>query len=294
MLDIKKLKIMKFIYKILVLFIGVTLLYSCEENEIATVDIENGRAIAGFNGGTESPTIIFNPSADTENIITVGVSTISGNDRQVQLSIDESLTTLSESYYDISTLSPVIPAGELTVDVVVKTIASTEVPASSSKLVIKLDSIENAEILTGSIDMVDIGLNVQCPEVDVSSIPGMYQITTDEFGTLVGEDNTFEVVAGPGDSEFTLVNPFHHPNPDAGGAENYEVVVQIDPQTGKLSVDRQAAWHYSNLADSPAYGEGRVEGSGQALTCIGQLKFNLTNIVDAGSFGSSSLVVDKI
>ncbi len=273
----------KFINKLSFILVGVLVLASCEGNDIPTIDVENARAIASFNG-VASQKVVFDPSANTENVIKVGVSTVSNQDRQVTLVVDQDATTLPSEYYTISTLNPVIPAGEFTTDIVITTVPGTSLPAADGVVVLELVSVENAEILEGSIDELTLGLNVQCPEVDMASIPGNYAITYDGFGTYIDEGE-FEIVAGPGENEFTMLNPFGHP-------ENYDVVFSVNPETGAVTVAKQAAWHCANFGC--AYGEGRVQGPGQALTCIEQIDFNLTHTVDAGSFGTYALQINKI
>jgi hypothetical protein len=279
------------IYKLLIFVFGVFVFTSCEKNDIPTIDVQNARAIAGFSG-VEAQQIIFNPSENTDNTISVGVSTISDQDRRVQLRVNTDETTLDSEFYSISTLTPVIPAGEYSIDVVITTIVATGVPASDKVVVLELVSVESAEILSESTKAITFGLDVKCPSVDLSVIPGDYKIVADDFGTSVGDD-MFEVVAGPGENEFTMVNPFDQPNPDADGAQNYMVTFKVSPNTGAITVARQAAWHYSNFAAAPDYGEGRVEGTGQALTCIELINFNLKNTVNAGSFGTYALSIKK-
>lgn len=277
-------------YKLSIFIAAILMVVSCEDNDIPTIDTANSRAIAGFSG-IESQRIVFNPSEDTENTITVGVSTLSNEDRRVQIRIGDG-TTLGSEFFTVSTLTPVIPAGQYSTEVVIKTLSAAGVPASNKVVVLELVSVEDAEILDSSTKAITFGLNIKCPSVDLSVIAGTYKIVKDDFGTSVGDD-MFEIVAGSVEGEFIMVNPFDHPNPDAGGEQNYRVTFKVDANSGAITVARQAAWHYSNFAASPAYGEGRVDGTGLALTCIQTLNFNLRNTVNAGSFGTYALSVKK-
>lgn len=278
------------LYKLSIFIAAVLMVVSCEDNEIPTIDTANSRAIAGFSG-IEDQKVIFNPSEDTDNTITVGVSTLSNEDRRVQIRIGDD-TTLGSEFFTVSTLTPIILAGEYSTEVVITTNVASGVPASDKVVVLELVSVEDAEILETSTQAITFGLNVKCPTTDLSAIPGTYKIVIDEFGTSVGDD-MFEIVAGSAEGEFIMVNPFDHPNPDAGGEQNYMVTFKVDANSGAITVARQGAWHYSNFAPSPAYGEGRVEGTGLALTCIQTLNFNLRNTVNAGSFGTYALSVEK-
>ena len=281
------------IYKFSLFIFGIMMVTSCSDlNDIPIYDVQGGRAIAGFNSSVTNPTIIFNPAADTENVITIGVSTLSNQDRAVSLSVIAAETTLDPAFYEISTLNPVIRAGEYTTDITITTFGSSNIPPASAKIALRLNSVEGAEILASSRSKLLIGLKVQCPTVDIASLVGTYKILVDDFGTSVGDD-TFEVVAGPGANQVTFVNPFDHPNPADGGEQSYKVTLDINPTSGAVTVARQSAWHYSNFAAAPAYGVGSVDGAGTALTCIGQIELSLTFRVAAGSFGTYKLVVKK-
>jgi len=276
------------LYKLSIFIAAILMVVSCEDNDFPTIDTTNSRAIAGF-GGIEAQKIIFNPAENTDNTITVGVSTLSNEDRRVQLRIGAG-TTLGSQFFTVSTLTPVIPAGQYSTEVVIKTLSAAGVPASNRVVVLELVSVEDAEILETSTKAITFSLNVKCPTVDLATIPGTYKITRDDFETSVGDD-TFEIIAGPGENEFTMVNPFDHPNPAAGGAMNYMVTFKVNPDSGAITVARQAAWHCDNFGCG--FGEGRVNGTGQALTCIQTLNFNLNNTVNAGSFGTYALTVKK-
>ncbi|WP_378177801.1 hypothetical protein [Aquimarina sp. SS2-1] len=122
---------------------------------------------------------------------------------------------------------------------------------------------------------------ISCP-FNAADAAGTYTITVDGFGTSVG-DLTFEVVAGPGENQITMVNPFDHPNPDTG-LQDYSVTIDVDPTTGVASIERQPAWHCDNFGCP--YGEGRVNGGGFVFSCSGAIVVDLTHTVDLGSFGT--------
>ncbi len=129
-----------------------------------------------------------------------------------------------------------------------------------------------------------------CP-FNIDNAVGTYTVTTDSGGFVLG-DGVFEVVAGPGPNQITLINPLGHPNPVSGG-EEYKVIVNVNPVTAAATVSRQNAWHWSNFAPAPAYGVGRVDGGGFAFSCVGTITFNLNFTVAAGSFGNFPIVAQK-
>ncbi|WP_339848220.1 DUF1735 domain-containing protein [uncultured Dokdonia sp.] len=275
------------------LLVGFMTLTSCEDAEIPQVDTENGRAIAGFNGAVSNPKITFNPTEDVVNTITVGVSTVSSVDRAVVLNLNEDDTTLPSSYYEISTLNPVIPAGSFTTDITITAISSLDLPSTTDIIALDLVSVQDSEILSESEDRLNISFNIQCSTVETENIPGTYRIIEDGFDTSVGDD-TFEIIAGPGANQYTMVNPFDHPNPADGGAQSYDVIIDIDATTGVSRIERQDAWYSDNFPFPVNYGDGRIDGSGLTLTCINQIQFlALRHTVDAGSFGSYTFIIEK-
>lgn len=274
--------------RIAMLFVAVIMVTGCEE-DLVIYDTENGEAFAGFQSNSP-PDLIFNPVEDTENRYTISTSTVSSSDRTVSVTVDPS-STLDPSFYSIENLNPVIPAGEFATDIVITTLATDTFPEDGSVLVLNLESVEGSEIRSFNVDSQTIGFTVECPSVDLESIPGTYAVTEDEFGFVIGEE--FEIVAGPEENQFTMMNLSGHSNPDADGEQNYDVVFTIDPNSGNVTVSRQDAWHYDTFGGTPDYGVGRVQGSGLALTCIGQINLELTHTVAAGSFGTYALQVTK-
>tara|TARA_B110000967_G_scaffold150233_1_gene154056 strand:+ start:5099 stop:5746 length:648 start_codon:yes stop_codon:yes gene_type:complete len=126
--------------------------------------------------------------------------------------------------------------------------------------------------------------SIACPGYDSSTVAGTYLITVDDFEGII-DDGVFDIIEGPGVNQFTMINFYGHP-------EMYNVIIDIDPNTGDINVERQAAWHCDNFGCG--FGEGRVDGVGLAFTCVGALTFNLEHTVDAGSFGSYALKAEKM
>ncbi len=283
---------MKYTFKLMaVLFTVALTLGSCAENEIPIFDTQNGRSIAGFSSGdSDTANIIFNPTEDTENVITISVSTVSDQDRSVVVTLDADDSTLNPAVYSLSTLNPVIAAGDFTTSITVTTSGDLDDLNSEGVLNFELTSVEGAEILADSESDLTLNVIVRCSMTDAAAIVGTYRIIRDDFGIAL--DDTFEIVEGPGENQYTLVDPLGHPDPDNGGAP-FEVIMEVNPTTGVAAIARQPTWHCANLGCG--FGQGRVNGNGLALTCINQIQFNaLQYTVDAGSFGSFAFFVEKI
>lgn len=253
------------LYRLSFLVFASLIFVSCEENEIPQIDVQNARAIASFNGAA-SQSAIFDPSQETETTFRVGVSTISDQDRTVQITVGDG-STLDPSYYSIDNLSPVIPAGEFTTEFTVTTIPGASLPSASSVLVLNLQSIENAEILDESIDALTIGLEVKCPSVDTSLIPGSYDVTAlTFFGFFQETEVTREVVAGPGENQFTIVGGSY---PGSGATD---LIFTVDPETGSVTAIDETEFAYNGAAYGP--NTYLFKPGGRVLTCAGIIEIN--------------------
>lgn len=125
---------------------------------------------------------------------------------------------------------------------------------------------------------------VACPFVASEATSGNYLIVTDDFETTIDPERPIEIVAGPGENQVTFINLFSHP-------EGYDVTVTVDPATGAATVAKQEAWHCNNFGC--AFGVGSVQGSGFFFSCSGFLTLDLTHTVDAGSFGTFKLELQR-
>lgn len=255
------------INKFSVLFIAVLVLFSCTETERPIFDTINGPSIAGFNGGTSTTRITFNPAEDTQSIITVGVSTLSESARSVQVVVDTVNSTLDPSFYSIDNLSPSIEPGNFTADITITTLAGTSLPGASDALVLQLVSVEGADFGTESISELSIGLDVQCPSVDISALVGSYDVVASTFAGFFGEtDFTREVVAGPGANQVTIVDGTYI----AEGAE--DLILTIDPETGSIiAVDETKI--NSQVSFGPNFYV--LQPASRVLTCVGIIEVNL-------------------
>ena len=132
---------------------------------------------------------------------------------------------------------------------------------------------------------------ILCPDAfTVDQFIGTWEITADPFGAVVADDNIFEIVAGPGANQVTMLDPYNNLDPATGGT--YNVVLDFDPNSGAVTVQRQPAWHCDNLGCG--FGEGRVEGDGFVFICVDIMKLNLQHTVNAGSFGTFPIDFRKL
>lgn len=123
---------------------------------------------------------------------------------------------------------------------------------------------------------------IACP-FNVADAVGEYLITRDDFVTSLDYDTPIQAVE-VNESTIRFENLFMHP-------EMFDVEINVDLTSGIATVQRQAAWHCDNFGCG--FGEGRVDGGGFFLSCVGFVTLDLTHTVDAGSFGTFKLELVK-
>ena len=247
------------------------LLTSCEE-DLVIFDSVNGRSFATFQ--EFSPSLItFNPAADTDNVYTVSVSTVSSSDRNVSVTVDPA-STLDPSFYTIQSLTPTIPAGEFSADIVVTTFASAVFPEAGSVLILNLESVQGAEVdaSLGSILSYTLDFTVECPSVDIAGVVGVgatvleNELLTDGFlAPLEAGGLTREVIAGPGENQITILD-------GVGFNGSEDIVLDVDPVSGNVSyAGSPDAIFFFNGPDPINY----TTVTGRVLTCIGLIELQI-------------------
>lgn len=157
-------------------------------------------------------------------------------------------------------------------------------------IVLNITEISTSEnvVINEKTQQVSASIAYSCA-FDITNYEGTYIATTDEFGIYLAQPVPFQVVAGPGENQITLVNVAAHP-------EEYDVVVDVNPENGDLTIERQPVLNYTNFGATP-YGELSWEGSGTSTTaggeCIGMLEVTNGYFVAAGTFGEFKTVFVK-
>jgi hypothetical protein len=125
---------------------------------------------------------------------------------------------------------------------------------------------------------------VLCPFIPVDA-EGTYTVTRDDAEVLWEPDHEPVVVAGPGPSQVTIKNLFGHP-------QNYDVVVDVNPETAVATVSKQVAWDSDNFGFG--LGPASIEGQGLFFSCTGFLTLDLVHSVEAFAFdGTYKLEMTK-
>src|SRR5690606_6902100 len=156
------------------------------------------------------------------------------------------------------------------------------------KLSITQVTSEGNVVINDKTENVSATIAYTCP-FDIADYAGTYLATTDAFGIYIAETLPFEVVVGPGENQITLVNVAGHP-------EEIDVVVDVDPSNGNLTVPRQPVLNYNNFG-ATQYGILSWEGSGTSNPspgfCVGVLDLTNGYFVSAGTFGQFRTVFEK-
>lgn len=130
---------------------------------------------------------------------------------------------------------------------------------------------------------------VSCPFV-AAEITGIYKLIEDEAEIMNDSDSTIILNAGPGENQITIVDMFHHPDPDNPGS-TYNVIVDVDPVTGIATVENQNAWNSDNWGWG--LGVGTIEGGGFVFSCTGLILLTLEQYCGGTDFGAYKYTIIK-
>src|SRR5690606_38513243 len=275
---------------IAVLAIGVTSCDALLEEDIT--DYGTGPNFVGFSAAALTlnaetsgeefsrmvPLRIIGPtvtSLNDEVEVTVSVDPRSTAIEGVHYRLDSNTVTLRPSESDTDVFAGGLPITILTEGLVAPL-------ATAPVLVLNITSAESNDniVINDKTKSARITLSYACP-FDTANYEGTWIATTDEFGIYIGPTLPFEIVAGPGENQITLKNPAGHP-------EDYDLIIDVNPANGNLTIARQPFLNYNNFG-ATQYGELRIEGTGTsgpaAGECFGQFSFNTGYFVDAGTFG---------
>ncbi|GAB7257079.1 hypothetical protein [Polaribacter sp. OB-PA-B3] len=169
---------------LLVLTLIVTTLFtSCEEQENVQYDVVNGQTFVQFSS-TSAAIPVKENEASTANV-NIEVTTVSDQDRTINVSIDESSTAAANAY-QINSI--VIPAGEFTATASITGVYENVPLSGSVDLVLNITGIEGQEATIGN-GTLTVSLERFCP----SDLEGEYYFSdgngADVTVTRVSEGN---------------------------------------------------------------------------------------------------------
>lgn len=324
---------MKNIFKLMMIIsIGLMIFQSCEEGDISMPDLGSG-AVKNLENTGDPLIIVDDPGAFqgamtldviSDNAVgSVEFSVIWGTDTALIQNVTSFPYVYNFTISDLATLFPddanyinntlaggdaftfitgnifMADGTELFADYEFEVKDTTETGADT---LVTLDVTGNSpdlvNIMTTGIWRQEQTVYVGCP-FDPAEAAGTYTIVNETWWeesyvpSLTGQ--TVEVIAGPGADQITIIDPFKFD--ENYGSGPYPVVVTVDP-AGYIfaDVEKQAICHFDSTSDPIwdwGYGEGRVEGGGLCLSCIGVIDLAWELTVDAGSFGTFGYTLNK-
>ena len=231
----------------------------------------------------------------------IGPSVPDINDQvTVTISVDPSSTAIEGVHYRLDqttvTLDPVgndedMFQGGLPITILTD---GLEAPLDTTPvLVLNISSAESSAnvVVNDKTKKTTINLAYSCP-FDVKSYEGTWIATTVEFPRtyLGGNIVPFEIIAGPGENQITLINPAAHP-------EGYDIIVDVNPANGNLTIARQEFLNYNSFGVTQ-YGVLSIQGTGTSGAsggeCIGHFGFDAGYFVSAGTFGTFGMEFERV
>ena len=268
------------------------IILGCNQDDRILLDVNDSEnSIAQINDGT---VLTFNPVEDVVNIVNIGVSTLSDSDRAYSVSIDPDGTTLDPSFFNIPTLSGVIPAGSFVGELVINTPIPADFPPNDAVLTLVLNSVEGAQLLESSNLSEELSVTVACPNVDLDLVVGSAVTTSNPLLEAFGVDATFSdprtVVMGPESNQITIIGGL---SPDIGSSD---IILTVDLETGLATGTATPDETTDDLPLGNSFNNGGVPTqttfiSGQILSCIGQISFTVDNGTFAPPFNSNTVVL---
>lgn len=131
---------------------------------------------------------------------------------------------------------------------------------------------------------------VACPFVANDAV-GTYEVVRDDWADW-NPGEQLDVVANADGTGIIIKGLYSKFRNDSRGP--YDVEVLVDANTGIATVEQQPAWEYYWYAGTEGYGTGSVAGGGFVFSCSGIINLTLEHTVTAGTFGSYTIILQKI
>jgi hypothetical protein len=198
------------IMKKLSLLLLSIIVFSCGEHEDVIYDPNTSTTFAFFSTTSTAMEVYLGDAPSSEQI-TVGVSTLSSQDRTVTLSVDEDLSTAAVGSYDVD-LEVTIPANEYFGTSNVTAITDELTLCTTASVLLKIDSVSDGGVVSAAAHSVEMTKN-ENPLPDDFAI-GEYTLTFNGVQLLAGssvwgDGTVVNITAGSSNSERTfIVKPY--------------------------------------------------------------------------------------
>ena len=276
----------KYISKIAALVLFTGLLVSCGEQDNVQLDADSAQSLVGFNKLSDNLPA-WAPEYDQFVLeIEVGATNRVNYDRDINVVINEELSTALTSAYTIDPSSLVIPAGEFVGKIKVRGYFNEIPPQTKQKIVLDLLSVEGMDRMDTQKKRFVATIFQACP-INRDDFVGTYDALEDGTSNYIVES-----VAGDEPNELLLSNVW---DLDPASVTH----VYLGDNVASPNIIWPAAYPTSTenflASDVFGYGPGYVNGTGgtfDSCTAGMVLKFRIT--VSAGSFAETKLELTKI
>jgi hypothetical protein len=186
------------------------IVFSCGEHEDVIYDPNTSTTFAFFSTTSTAMEVYLGDAPSSEQI-TVGVSTLSSQDRTVTLSVDEDLSTATVGSYDVD-LEVTIPANEYFGTSNVTAITDELTLCTTASVLLKIDSVSDGGVVSTSAHSIGMTKN-ENPLPDDFAV-GEYTLTFNGGGIAAagnapvwGDGTVVEIAQGSSNSEriFTVL-----------------------------------------------------------------------------------------
>ncbi len=264
----------------------------------SVTDYGKGPNLVGFDKGTA----IIKAEANGQelaseipvSIIGPTVPSLKGDAVTVTVSVDPSSTAVEGVNYRLSSNTVTLTpdggdkyVGALPIIIITE---GVETPVDAAPvLILSISEVSSDKelVVNDKTKKVAATIAYTCP-YDINDYEGTYLATVDDFGIYIAGPQPFEVVVGPGENQLTLKNVAGHP-------EGFNLVVDVDPANGDLTIPKQEVLNTNNIGYS--YGVMSWEGTGTSGPspgfCAGILDMTNAYTVAAGLFGEFQTVFEK-
>ncbi len=192
----------------LTLCIGLALFTSCEE-DLIVFDNENGQTYVNFAQSAINLPVVFDSSADL--MIPVQVSTISGSDRTVSVTVTETDATAGQ--FNVAG-SVTIPANSYTGDLAFTGIDDGIEIGETKTVTLQISGIDGAADANIDPGTVTVSMFQVCP-VESDFFIGDYELATTAngiFGTVIFPQGTVTIAQGASSNDARTFNAQVYPD----------------------------------------------------------------------------------
>ncbi len=118
---------------------------------------------------------------------------------------------------------------------------------------------------------------------DAAETAGTYKVVQDDWVDYYPD----EIITVTADATSNQVSFLSYPSTAAGGQNQKNTIVDVDPATGAATIAKQSTGDYSGTSAA-------VEGSGFVFSCTGVINLTMTVYYGGTPYGGNKLILQKV